>query len=110
MTDDLTCACRMGTEKGSFTVAKTIGDIEVERIVGPGDAKNVKMSSFWQDQVCTSFLHFQKQRNFPLTLKSASCPPNQMCFKSCTSAWICPFFVYLLSRIIRFIRQSDHKD
>ncbi|CAK9233576.1 unnamed protein product [Sphagnum troendelagicum] len=40
----------MGTEQGTFTVAKTIGDVEVERIVGPGDAKNVKLSSFWQDQ------------------------------------------------------------
>jgi hypothetical protein len=108
MTHDLTCACRMGTEQGTFTVAKTIGDVEVERIVGPGDAKNVKLSSFWQDQVCTCFLHFQKQRNFPLTVKSAFCPPYQMCPKSCTSA--CPFFVYLLSRIICFIRQSDHKD
>jgi len=52
----------MGTEKGSRGVADAIKDIEVEKIRGPGDAANVKLGSFWEDQVfgnsslCLGFL------------------------------------------------------
>jgi len=41
----------MGTERGSRAVADAIQDIEVEKIRGPGDSGNVKLGSFWEDQV-----------------------------------------------------------
>lgn len=40
----------MSTEKGSRAVADALKDIEVEKIRGPGDSQNVKLSSFWEDQ------------------------------------------------------------
>lgn len=51
----------MGTEKGSRAVAEAIKDIEVEKIRGPGNAANVKLGSFWEDQVpfCSSFFRMK---------------------------------------------------
>jgi hypothetical protein len=41
----------MGTEKGTTDVALAISALELEKITGPGDDVDVRVSSFWADQV-----------------------------------------------------------